>query len=152
MRAISFHTWLVQNPQSNRSAYHKANSNTCKSNLSTSRCLSFFELQCGKLNDVAQFELSFVARLANQLQRMPQLPPSNLQMCRLGNQLAKMTRHVSNPIGLIFMTSIFVTEAELHNFLCSNTAGTFFCGESWAHADETCMLRCPSGNSNDCPA
>ncbi|KAL9188929.1 hypothetical protein ACHAXT_011419 [Thalassiosira profunda] len=29
---------------------------------------------------------------------------------------------------------------------------TFFCGFSWAHADETCGMRCPSGNSGDCPA
>lgn len=29
---------------------------------------------------------------------------------------------------------------------------TFFCGTSWAQADETCGMRCPSGNSLDCPA
>lgn len=29
---------------------------------------------------------------------------------------------------------------------------TFFCGFSWADADETCGMRCPSGNSQDCPA
>ncbi|KAL7555041.1 hypothetical protein ACHAWF_018638, partial [Thalassiosira exigua] len=29
---------------------------------------------------------------------------------------------------------------------------TFFCGTSWAHADESCGMRCPSGNSADCPA
>lgn len=28
---------------------------------------------------------------------------------------------------------------------------TFFCGFSWAQADETCGMRCPSGNSEDCP-
>ena len=29
---------------------------------------------------------------------------------------------------------------------------TFFCGFSWAQADESCGMRCPSGNSQDCPA
>jgi len=30
-------------------------------------------------------------------------------------------------------------------------AFTFFCGTSWDNADSTCGMRCPSGNSADCP-
>jgi len=29
---------------------------------------------------------------------------------------------------------------------------TFFCGFSWDDADKTCGMRCPTGNSDDCPA
>ena len=28
---------------------------------------------------------------------------------------------------------------------------TFFCGDSWDHADITCGMRCPTGNTDDCP-
>ena len=29
---------------------------------------------------------------------------------------------------------------------------TFYCGKSWAEADEKCPIRCPSGGSQECPA
>lgn len=29
---------------------------------------------------------------------------------------------------------------------------TFYCGKSWAEADEKCPIRCPSGGSEECPA
>ena len=49
------------------------------------------------------------------------------------------------------ITHMILLTADKPTYDADDPSQTFFCGTSWDEADRTCGMRCPSGNSGDCP-
>ena len=50
-----------------------------------------------------------------------------------------------------YSPSITAKPTDKPMYDANDPSQTFFCGTSWDEADKTCGMRCPSGNSGNCP-
>ena len=50
-----------------------------------------------------------------------------------------------------YSQSITAKPTEKPTYDADDPSQTFFCGTSWDEANKTCGMRCPSGNSGNCP-
>lgn len=66
--------------------------------------------------------------------------------CRISNFI--LNNASLNLLCLLIFVDISAEKPVLDS---EDPAFTFFCGTSWDNADSTCGMRCPSGNSADCP-